>query len=211
LMKKPPSPNSATDDCKRPSAQVASCPHSLSMSPILFLGPSCSLPSDKQSRSVPPHLLLRACSSNTSPPALSRFSTLLDPHPSVIQLSSLIQGLSLAVATPLLARERSQFLDRTVRAIATVKVHNAAPFEQCVFASSLDRLYATVLRLSTLWGTSAALAQFATHVRPGFLVWGLSPPQPHPLSTGESLQETSWRYSGLASSPLAAFKCASAN
>jgi ATP-binding cassette, subfamily B (MDR/TAP), member 1 len=87
---------------------------------------------------------------------------------SAIPALILIQGLSQAVATPLLARERSQLasaaslLDRAVRAIATVKAHNAAPFEQRVFASSLDRLRATVFRLSALWGTSAGLAQFAT-------------------------------------------------
>ena len=85
---------------------------------------------------------------------------------SAVPLLMIIQTISQALASPLLASERSvsaaaaTIIDRAVSSIATVKAFNAQAFELTTVSGTLDALSGIAARLNVVWGATSALAQF---------------------------------------------------
>ncbi|TFY75306.1 hypothetical protein EWM64_g8705, partial [Hericium alpestre] len=86
---------------------------------------------------------------------------------SAVPVLMLIQGISQGVAGPILAVERQQtaqaasLVDRAINAIATVKAFNAQRYEEDTLASVLDKIRAAARRVTSVWGFTSGLAQFA--------------------------------------------------
>jgi len=83
-----------------------------------------------------------------------------------VPLLTILQSISQAFATPLLAAEREQtgvaatIVDRAVAAISTVKAFNAQPLEANRAKESFDKLERAAGKLNTLWGLTSGSAQF---------------------------------------------------
>ncbi|KAF8996595.1 P-loop containing nucleoside triphosphate hydrolase protein [Cyathus striatus] len=85
---------------------------------------------------------------------------------SSIPLLALLQGVSQALASPLLASERTYtgvaatLVSRAVGAIATVKAFNAQPHESHLASSSFFSLDSAAHKLNIVWATTSGSAQF---------------------------------------------------